>query len=308
MKKSLLTLLCIFAATSFAVAQSKIGQKGENGLYGNIKSFKQCNVKATSQFGNVVTSDTTYTCESQYNMGGEEIGFHSWSPTEELVVVYELREDGTRMHGQRYCNSVLEAEFWYDEKGLLKRKWIITGILKGKKVDIRYAYDEFGKLLTDTTYDANGELEFLNTYQYNADSLLEKRVIHNAERSVLSTTTYYYDESKRVTKEVRENVRVNSKDSTEITYDNKGRILKTVRSFSHRVIENIYSYLDVGRDESTTMVETITTPKGQTIRYIGYEYIYDAHGNWTKKIIYNVNTENEIKDAKQVLFREIVYY
>lgn len=310
MKKYFFALLCIFAATSFAVAQSDYGQKGKNGLYGDVKSCKQFNVKATSQFGNVVTSDTTYISERQYNMEGDEIGFRSWSPTTELVAVYELREDGTKIHGQKYSNSVLESEYWYNEKGLVKRMWTVytTGTLKGKTSDVRYVYNDFGKHLADTSYNENGELKHLTIYKYNSDSLLEERTVYQADGGVLSSTKYYYDENKRETMTAEAVAYSDSKNYTETKYDSKGRKSKFVRSSSSRASETTYSYLDFGHDECTTMLETVTTKTGQTFKRTDYEYEYDDHGNWIKKITYDVNIGNEIKTAKQVQYREIVYF
>lgn len=286
------------------------GTKKKNGLYGGVKCCKTITMKAKSQFGQVVTTDTTGISEKTYDVDGNEIASRSWSPTTETVYVYELNEDGKKVYGQKFSNSQLESEYWYNEKGLTSRfkTTYLTGSLKGKKSDVRYIYNDFDQHLIDSSFTENGELKHITIYEYNSDSLLYIKTTYIADGSVLSSTKYYYDENKREKMTAESVAYSDSKNYTTTEYDDKGRKKAFTRSSSNSVSESSYHYLDFGHDEYTTMLQKTTTKTNQTFTQTDYEYVYDDHGNWIKKITYNVNIGNDIKNATLVQERTIVYF
>ena len=56
------------------------------------------------------------------------------------------------------------------------------------------------------------------------------------------------------------------------------------------------------------MFQKSTTKTSQTFNQTDYEYIYDEHGNWVKKITYAVNLGNDLKNAIIVQERVIEYF
>ena len=99
-----------------------------------------------------------------------------------------------------------------------------------------------------------------------------------------------------------------SKNYTTTEYDDKGRRKTFTRTTSSRADEYSYHYLDFNHDEYTTMFQKSTTKTSQTFNQTDYEYIYDEHGNWVKKITYAVNLGNDLKNAITVQERVIEYF
>lgn len=285
-------------------------EKKSNGFYGDVKYCKTITLNAKSQFGQVVTLDTTGISERTYGVNGDDIGSRSWTPTLETVTIFELSADGKKQYGQKFSNAVLESEYWYNDKGLMVRlrSTYQTGALKGKTSDVRYAYNDFGKHLADTSYNEYGEMKHLTTYEYNKDSLLSVRTTYTENGSVLSLTKYYYDDNNREEMTAESLSYSDNKNYTKTEYDENGRKKTFSRISSNSANEYSYHYLDFGHDEYTTMFHKSTTKTSQTYTQTDYEYVYDDHGNWVKKITYNVNLGNDLKNATLVQIRQIEYF
>ena len=85
--KRIITIFLLFISI-FTFAQKKT-----NGLYGNVRCCKTITMNAKSQFGQVVTLDTTRISETTYNIEGSDIGSRLWTPTKETITIYELNTD-----------------------------------------------------------------------------------------------------------------------------------------------------------------------------------------------------------------------
>lgn len=294
----------------FSISIFTFGQKKTNGFYSNVRYCKTTTMNAKSQFGQVVTLDTTRISETTYNVEGSDIGSRLWTPTKETITIYELNTEGKKMYGQKFSNSALESEYWYNENGLMIRLKTTyqTGTLRGKTSDVRYTYNNYGKHLVDTSYNENGVLNLITFYEYNNDSLLSVKTTYKADGSVLTLTKYYYDDNKRETMTAESLSYSDSKNYTTTEYDDKGRRKTFTRTTSSRADEYSYHYLDFNHDEYTTMFQKSTTKTSQTFNQTDYEYIYDEHGNWVKKITYAVNLGNDLKNAITVQERVIEYF
>jgi hypothetical protein len=110
--------------------------------------------------------------------------------------------------------------------------------------------------------------------------------------------------------------------STTYAYDNQGRLIeRDIRMGTLRSDRTSYRYEDRGDLVETTTEETTTrdasfnedgtlgyTPETSHIQHTRFEYIYDAHGNWTTKETWSrPETEPEFRHWSTCK-RDIEYY
>ena len=129
-------------------------------------------------------------------------------------------------------------------------------------------------------------------------------------------TCYFYDEKGHLSHMVtstNKKINANLYGTTDLyykgvcksyTYDDKGNVCSANTAdiywpWSHRDYDEFINYI------FTYNFNQLPTPKEETI----WRYVYDDHGNWTKRERYEViHGDIDIENLKDITIREYIYY
>lgn len=157
----------------------------------------------------------------------------------------EYYDNGKQKSCITYKNGELESTIKYNTNGDVTHSYDANGELK---YTYSYEYDSNGYILKRTTYNANGELEYTYSYEYNSHGDIFKQITYNAEGVETERTVHKYE------------------------YDNNGNML------------------------SHTYEQTRNKQK--------YKNEYDVNGIPVKYIFYNEDGEISVKGPVKVEFNE----
>ncbi len=93
------------------------------------------------------------------------------------------------------------------------------------------------------------------------------------------------------------------------TYDDRGRLKETLRQTFNREDSIVITYNEQGNEASTRTVHAGGTPEQSvpsTNSEERFSYEYDAHGNWTQKIITTLGADGSIASTRNI--RRILTY
>lgn len=156
-----------------------------------------------------------------------------------------------------------------------------------------YQYRD-NKIYVSTTYDANDTRTLQTLYDCDSLGICTFMRLTDAIAVTISTTNI-----KRGDKwvEAKERFHDGEMATERYTYDKNGRLIqKTTIGSSDQTIETSYS---ISKKGHPTKAHTKQNGDRKTIKY---EYEFDSHNNWTKRITYIDGI------AKEIATREISYY
>ncbi|HEY7392693.1 MAG TPA: hypothetical protein VH640_29505 [Bryobacteraceae bacterium] len=162
---------------------------------------------------------------------------------------------------------------------------------------VRLARDEAGRLVK-TELLFGDRLPFSETAaEAEKPSMPKAEVLAKVfgPSQALSITTYSYNENGlRVERTIR--MGLLGGERTAFRYDNHGNPIEESRTHENR---------EYGSDEQG---ELHITKEYSDAQHTRYEYQYDAHGNWTERVIWSRQEPNPNFERRNVERREIVYY
>lgn len=182
----------------------------------------------------------------------------------------------------------------YPDGNYEKMVYLVNGWLESKKArngsTTKYAYDDFGRVISEELYSADNKFIKRKSYQHNTFHLISS----TDARGI--TTHYQYDGSgKKIQQTVGDK-------TTCFEYDALGRLHKTIT-----LLENDAKIEIQERDLLNRVIEeSVETAAGKILKKASYNY--DAVGNRTEIIQYNqtglATTFTEYDSLKRVVYSE----
>lgn len=177
-----------------------------------------------------------------YNDGTTD-GFYEYIYDENGLLLYKktVLTDGTEYEYEEYR---------YDDNGLLTATTVYTqGVCDSS---YEYVYDDNGNCTLSAYYDRNGDLSYIQTWEYNELGLVTRDYVESYTSGWYSVHEYTYDENGNKLSHI-EYTDQTSTLTTKWTYDENGNVLT----------EKLYD--------------------GDSVVGGWNEWIYDEHGNITEK-------------------------
>ena len=149
-----------------------------------------------------------------------------------------------------------------------------------------YSYDHDGRLVERARYAAGGVPRWRTHYAY------EDR--NNGQRSRVQWTVYYsdgriirqgveeHDGEGRVAREVRRDEVEQTYEEVHYEYDYRGRLVAERTINARGELESVRRLRYDDRD--SIVEEVVSRFDGTMRRMVTYEYRYDEHGNWVKRV------------------------
>lgn len=255
-------------------------------LRGKVKTCREYSYKANSSFGKISKG------ERQYEEGLEDGDFYTFNTNGFINerIEYDIKDDIKEKNTYIYDENekLIETKRYYSDK---KSLYLLI-----------YKYDEKGFLVERTLYNSKGNIDFKEVYENQKENneITVNRYENDGE--LYSSSNSRYDNKGNIV-EYRDNTysENGSSNLTFYLYDNQGNLIEenwastlTDDGRTLNIISN-YNYNKYGDkieywfDDST---ESKTT----------YEYEYDSHNNWIKRI------EFDRRFPKFILERKIEYY
>ncbi len=206
-------------------------------------------------------------------------------------------------------NLVEKIKFGYDNKPDTKALYkyndghlisIIEQKTTGKNDKVtHYYYDTKGKPKKVIKKNQRGDVEYEIIYTYdNQDRIIKKeKKIPNISYSMVETFVYHSKHPKPYVKNKKTRIGT-SKETYE--YDAKNRLIK---KSEYNAIGELFSYIQYAYDKEGNKISLDKfDEKGKKTYSETYEYQYDSHHNWTKKITYKKGKKDSVE------IRKITYY
>jgi len=218
-------------------------------------------------------------------------------------------------------------EFYYNEIDSIIK--VYSSIPKSKNNSkIIFEYGNKGKKIKRNVY-IRDTIFSTNEYSYNKNNKEIKNIQYDRNRHVVYEIKKEYDERKHLIKKIKKyySSSQSPQDSiiTEIIsykYDNSNNVIEVIvnpSDYNYREVERRkyykndilkeqkvkFNHIDLNKfynEKGDLIMSYSLSKKNDTLDYIEYDYLYDSHSNWIKKII----KENE--KPKEIVVRKIEYY
>jgi hypothetical protein len=285
---SVISLLLVVGA-GLLIALPAAAQKPDvalAGLHGKVKSVKTCTYSATERFGEIAKGAPVGECfEWYYNEQGyktESRNISDWligSNITPAKVIYKYDASGH-----------LAEAFHYYEDGKLSEKTVYERTVNDN--------GSVSVMLTDAD---GGGIDGLYSYYDDGD-------LYGESASGIDWRYYYYDGNNRRIRAYDYGYDDNGKYAPfrMVGYDEYNDKDDCVRQYTDQ-LQNYDEWREEHKNESGAVITfeingvkyAITE---SDVKY--YSYVYDAHGNWTQRIL----LQGEAKTPRTIVEREIKYY
>lgn len=227
-------------------------------------------------------------------------------------ITVEIEEHEFTTHfmdfGNRYKRKLFQtSKFDRDGKRVEKFHYRIDGVALPKTT---YSYDRNGVLLKENYYSAvSGEPYFETIYAYDSQGKVKEEISKNIEdNSVFSRKLYSHDPKRNYTEVVEYDSHNVLRGKIGFTWNNLGKVGE-VLSFSPKgeiLLKGTVTYDEKGN--AAELVYSLTDGSGQKRKK--YTYDFDEQGNWVKKTLYHLETDEGKSFYKlmNITYRTIVYY
>ena len=160
----------------------------------------------------------------------------------------------------------------------------------------RYKHDAFGQTTLEHIIDNEEHVIGRTYYIYNQNFVLTESYVEDAERQVENRIRYKYDASGLLSERSYNDPLNNIYRREVYTYNPDGTILKTVvfNRQGKKMEELRYEYDAHGQCISITRYDYSEAEPEVLITLFDYEY--DDHGNWTRKIEYTLDSDQRIPE------------
>lgn len=185
------------------------------------------------------------------------------------------------------------VQYFFNEKGNITKNYVFNLNQYGEKIIAlisEYQYNEKDEKKQQTTHDSNNNLTDKSIYTYKGNKI--EQIWYKKDQFYTKTITEYnkngnitaffsYDENNQLKGRSIYNYNEKYQITEEIGYDANNTIIWKS---------------DYKRNEKGQILECfINQSDGLIYKYL---FIYDPHGNWTKKEIYKNNELTEIQERK----------
>src|SRR5688500_2324719 len=288
-------------------------------LRGRVKQVRTFKVwfRKDEQTGKMIRAKPEFEEEATYDTRGNQTNWHNPSylpldPNDKLIVDYDC--DGpTRVKEMRY-RRIKDSAF---------RRTV-------------YKYDDKGRNVERANYFADGSLDRLEKYDYDAHGNIREEIskqqVHPEHFTpkrydvyVTTKRTFEYDNKRNKTRETHYRPNGSQYAVWVFNYDSQNNLIKNTRTDNQGRLEDqfIYKY-----DRRGKLVEekhyanfcyqrngemcrgTVNSGDGVFYYLTKTVYEYDGRGNWVRERQFSMGGESESKTFQpdHILFRRIVYY
>jgi len=286
MKKLVLLLVAAFAFS--CSSNPDFYDDFLDSLNGNIATIKMKSYDAKMKFGEVMKDSESYNafyCFQMAENGLPEVVsqyyYSNWKEKDILEYMAKFEYDG---------NKKMKVSY-YEEDG-----------------DLHYTKHYFyidGQLVATTCYNGNGAWDSGINHEYENGKLIKDIQVDEDENPIMETRYTYQGNLMNMTIIDCKTGEQNYYQNTE--FDNNWRAISKVEDYNGEVKE-----IRVERNEKGYVIKSIggtidifgylsPQPINQEVYY--YEYEFDDHKNWIKRIIY----KGEAKTPFEITEREITY-
>ena len=201
--------------------------------------------------------------------------------------------------------------------------------LKGSLENVlKFKYDSYNNLLIINCYDYEGDLECVHECQYSNGKIkrCDKYEYYGDKKEKWMTTNYSfsgtkmiaemngdydkyiydikYDDKGRIRQATYQNVKSRKTRTTLVDRDDDGNLLKTTNTYEPPmfIFDVVHPYFIYTIGPTTFYFYDMYFDQAENV-YL-YEYEFDEHRNWIKRIVY----ENDKEHPKYIYKRSIEYY
>ena len=277
MKSNTIILLLAMLFVTIGCSNDKEYNYGIEYMHGNVKSVDLSVFEAKSKFGEVIEDEYIY---------NEFYSFNAHHQIEQIRMIEDELKDSPSL------------------------------VLKFK-------YGKDNNLHTLNVYNSDGEIDRINEFQYSNGKIkkCDSYECYNDERDKYGTLNFSYSQNQMIVEMIYDH----DKYTYIIDYNDKGRTiritLKGNGSNKNRAIkierdkdENILKTTNIREElislDHVQLLLVLTMDPSLGLEYIEaeniylYEYEFDEHHNWIKRIVY----ENDKEHPQYIYKRSIEYY
>ena len=168
-----------------------------------------------------------------------------------------------------------KKRYEYDEKDRQIKEFLIY--LDESFDTSVYKYNDSGKLIEKITTDDDGEPESNKEYKYEKDKLISE-TLYDAQGNILNQTTHIYDENGNETQVTRYEAKDETTLRTEYTYNDEGKRTELLAYNSDNKLIIIHLFKENEKGDLIELVEENQSGKNTTA------FTYDEKGNLTEQL------------------------
>lgn len=216
-----------------------------------------------------------------------------------------IEENGNIFKGNKSSNSELDIEVQFNKNGFLTQKTMFD--INGKMLNhYKYEYNDKNLLEKTTKYTPTENIDKVYVHLYNKENMLETEITYTALGNTEYTDKYIYQNNLLLSQETY-TANGNLYCKWEYQYNKNGKKTKADWHINNTLIQTSYRYNDkdelieqeeLNQDQIKTRWKYEYDNYGNISKEIcifsdnsegikKYEYVYDEHKNWTKKITFD---------------------